>query len=235
MFTFALKYKRTYIKFNKHYIICNIFHCLKNLDMALAGLERQTNSRGFFEYNISDLEKIGKIFEINGIPAEEISFSENKLPNNNFTDSNDKTWIFYKYVNNNVILRFCYDKIIIDKIKICKYRKWHIATKLWEISSNEFETFKKDIEQAGYPCIEDIENSDRNQLTPKKRPLGEYLANKVHNAPSKNRKLTEKEQKRIESIPESLKRSHQVDFKAFQTASSSSEEEDEIESILKTL
>ena len=212
-----------------------IFHCLRNLDESLSGLKRQKNNRGFFEYHVADLEKINKIFEINGIHDEEIALSDLKITRPNI---DTKGLIDYKVVNNNVILRFSYDKIIIDMLKLSKFRRWHSESKRWEIGLQDFDTFKTDIEQKGYHCIKDTENSDRNQSTPKKRPLEEYLLNKVINAPSKNRKITEDEQKRLEAIPESLKRWQQEDFKSIQPASPAKEEEeveDELDELLKTM
>ena len=50
-----------------------ILHCLKNLDIALSVLERQSNSRVFYVYNIDDLDNVGKIFEIKEFPDEEFS------------------------------------------------------------------------------------------------------------------------------------------------------------------
>ena len=106
-----------------------IFHCLRNLDESLSGLERQKNNRGFSEYHVADLEKINKIFEINGIHDEEIALSDLKITRPNI---DTKGLIDYKVVNNNVILRFSYDKIIIDMLKLSKFRRWHSESKSFE-------------------------------------------------------------------------------------------------------
>ena len=171
------------IQLKVHGDFLEIFHCLRNLDESLSGLKRQKNNRGFFEYHVADLEKINKIFEINGIHDEEIALSDLKITKPNI---DLKNIIFYKFENNNVVLRFGYDKALIDMIKLCRFRRWHTETKMWEIGAPDFKNLKQDIEQKGYQCLEDRTNS--NQVTPKKRPLAEYLLNKVINAPSKTEK-----------------------------------------------
>lgn len=222
------------IQLKVHGDFVEVFHCLKNLDEALSGLERKVNKRGFFVYNLGDLEKINKIFQINDIPEEEIFLSEDKTIVFNDKEnkaSADQNLIFYKFVNKNVILKFRYDKVIIDMLKMSKFRKWHNEAKLWEIGSTDFETLKQDFEHQGYQCIE----KTSSHHTPQKRPLGEDQANIVNNAPSKARKVQGAERSHLK-VPESLKRWPQSQlYKSMLAASSSEEEEDEIETILKTL
>ena len=148
-------FKKVQLKVRGDFV--EVFHCLRNLDDALSGLDRQVNKRGFFVYPIVELEKINKIFEKNGIPEEEIFLSDDKkIVFNDKENALDQNLIFYKFVNNNVSLKFRYDKVIIDMIKMSKFRRWHNDTKLWEISVNDFVKLKQDVEQIGYKCIENI-------------------------------------------------------------------------------
>lgn len=220
-------FKKVQLKVRGDFV--EVFHCLRNLDDALSGLDRQVNKRGFFVYPIVELEKINKIFEKNGIPEEEIFLSDDKkIVFNDKENAPDQNLIFYKFVNNNVSLKFRYDKVIIDMIKMSKFRRWHNDTKLWEISVNDFEKLKQDVEQIGYKCVENISRPQ----TPQKRPLSEEQAIKVHNAPSKAMKVQGSDQKRIREIPESLKRWPQSQFFKSMLPESSEEEDEPIPSTL---